>query len=41
MGRERDVLEKLRATIHELGPDYICERYSCFENISDAKKNVF
>lgn len=33
-GRERDVLKKLRATTHELGPDCNCKRYRCFENIS-------
>ena len=38
MGRERDVLKKLRATIHELGPDCKCKRYRCFENISDEEK---
>lgn len=38
MGRERDVLKKLRATTHELEPDCKCKRYCCFENISDENK---
>lgn len=37
-GRERDVLKKLRATTHELGPDCKCKRYRCFQNITDEEK---
>ncbi|KAL4104272.1 hypothetical protein QTP88_019581 [Uroleucon formosanum] len=37
-GRERDVLKKLRATTHELGPKCKCKRYRCFENVSDEDK---
>jgi len=37
-GRERDVMKKLRAITYELGPDYKCKRYRCFENISDEEK---
>lgn len=39
MGRKRvDVLKKLCATTHELGPDCKCKRYRCFENITDEEK---
>lgn len=40
MGRERDVLKKLRASTHELGPDCKCKHYLYFENITDEERIV-
>lgn len=39
MGRERDILEKLRAATHELRPDCKCKRFRCFENMSEKERN--
>jgi hypothetical protein len=38
MGRERNVLKKLRATTHELGPNCKCKRYRYFKKVSDKDK---
>ncbi|KAL3275591.1 hypothetical protein HHI36_020346 [Cryptolaemus montrouzieri] len=37
-GRVRDVMNTLRATTHELGPDYQCEQFHCFTSICEPER---
>lgn len=39
IGRVTDVMKKLRASTHELGPDCFCKRFKCFSTISAPERH--